>query len=330
MHNRERTFVQESGNRAPAAAAEAMVTVARMYYERGLKQERVAQALGISRSQVSRYLTSAHKNGIVEVRVIAPDDRDIELQTALEQAFPRLSHAHVVPSIFSDGPIVMSRVAAAGADVLAGLVSSGDTVCVGAGRTLARLVSALPTGRHDNVVVVQALGNAGHEGHDIDYNAIAAATATAFGGRAYHVNAPAILGVGFDAKRLEESSPPIAEALSVARSADVFVVSVGLLATDALFVTTGLLSQDDIASVARLDPAGDICGHFYDLDGQPVSTSFESRIVGIDLVDLARSERVLAVAAGIGKANAVRGALAGGYITNLVVDESLARAVLSR
>ena len=303
-----------------------------MYYERGIKQEQIAGMLGVSRSQVSRYLAAALERGIVQIRVVAPEEVDKELEAALRERFPRLAEAVVLPSLFATGPLVRSRVASAGADMLVRMVRRRDTVCIGAGRTLAQLVSALSstsTTRED-VIVVQAMGNAGHEGLDIDYNAIATAAATAFGGRAYQVNAPAILGPGYDAKRLEASNTSIAEALGRARRADLFVVGLGSLETDTLYVTTGLLSEDDLLEIAAAEPAGDICGHFYDLEGRPLPTPFSDRLIGIGLEDLRRSDRVLAVAAGVEKAPAVQGALTGGYVTHLVTDEATARTVVMR
>jgi DNA-binding transcriptional regulator LsrR (DeoR family) len=308
--------------------SEVLVAVARMYYERAMKQEQIATALGVSRSQVSRYLSAAHDRGIVQIRVISPAQTDADLEIALCARFARLTTAVVVPSLFETGPIVLSQVAAAGADLLTSMVRPGDTICVGAGRTLNQLVTSLPSSRRDHVTVVQAMGNAGHEGHDIDYNAIAIATAAAFGGRTYHVNSPAILGLGYDAERLENSNQSIAEALGRARRADLFVVGIGSLETDTLYLTTGLLSEQDLSDVAALDPAGDICGRFYDIKGRELPTPFGPRIVGITLSDLKHSRRVLAVASGVEKARSIAGALAGGYVTHLVTDEAVAKAVL--
>lgn len=322
MHQRARTNDQ--------IPAEVLVEAARMYYERGIKQEQIARSLGVSRSQVSRYLAAALERGITQIRVIAPDEVDKELEAALRDRFPRLREAVVLPSVFTTGPMVRTRVASAGADLLVRLVRRRDTVCIGAGRTLAQLVNALPPTAIEDVVVVQAMGNAGHEGLDIDYNAIASAAAAAFGGRAYQVNAPAILGPGYDAKRLEASNQSIADALGYARQAGIFVVGIGSLETDSLYVTTGLLSECDLAEIAAAGPAGDICGHFFDLDGRPLPMPFSDRLIGIGLEDLRRSDRVLAVAGGVEKATALQGALTGGYVTHLVTDEATARAIVAR
>ena len=322
MHQRARTNDQ--------IPPEVLVEAARMYYERGIKQEQIARSLGVSRSQVSRYLAAALERGITQIRVIAPDQVDRELEAALRARFPRLREAVVLPSLFTTGPLVRTRVASAGAELLVKLVRRRDTVCIGAGRTLAQLVNSLPAHALEDVVVVQAMGNAGHEGLDIDYNAIASAAAAAFGGRAYQVNAPAILGPGYDARRLEASNQSIAEALGSARQADIFVVGIGSLETDSLYVTTGLLSESDLAEIAEVEPAGDICGHFYDLEGRPLPTPFGDRLIGIGLEDLRRSERVLAVAGGVEKSAALQGALTGGYVTHLATDEATARAIVGR
>jgi len=202
-------------------------------------------------------------------------------------------------------------------------------VSVGAGRTLAQLVSSLPRRKQEGVVVVQAMGNVGHEGHEIDYNAIAHGVAAAFGGRAFQINAPAILAEPYLAEEMQSRHASIGGAVARARGADVFLIGLGTVATDTLFLSTGLLAAAELAEVAEQGPAGDICGRFYDLKGKAIPTPFDDRIVGIRLEDLKRARAVLAVAAGQEKARALAGALHGGLVTHAVVDDRLAQELLS-
>jgi deoxyribonucleoside regulator len=308
---------------------EMLAEVARQYYERFLTQAEIAQNIGVSRSQISRYLKAAQEAGIVQITIALPASSDPELEAALRARFRHLRDVTVVPTTSASNPAtVLSRVAGAGARMLGGLVQADDTLSVGAGRTLAQLVAALEPRRQDGVVVVQAMGNVGHEGHEIDYNAIAYGVAQAFGGRVFQINAPAILAVPYLADDMERSHASIGNAVARARSADVFVIGLGTLASDTLFVSTGLLTEADITAVAATDPAGDICGRFYDAKGKPIATPFDERIVGIRLDDLRKARTVLAVASGIDKAKPMLGALKGGYLTHIVTDDVVAREVL--
>lgn len=314
-----------------AVTMETLAEVARQYYERFMTQAEIAQNIGVSRSQVSRYLKAAQEAGIVQITIALPASSDPELEAALLARFKQLREVSVIPtSAASTSATVLSRVAAAGAGILERLVQADDTVSVGAGRTLAQLVSALEPRRQDGVVVVQAMGNVGHEGHDIDYNAIAHGVAAAFGGRSFQINAPAILSVPYLAEDMQRSHASIGNAVDRARKADVFVIGLGTLASDTLFVTTGLLTEDDIEAVAQSHPAGDICGRFYDSRGKSISTPFDERIVGIRLEDLKRGRAVLAVASGTEKAAPMLGALRGGYLTHIATDDTVAREILAQ
>lgn len=322
----QRAYTDDHG-----APLELLAEVARQYYERFMTQAEIAQNIGVSRSQVSRYLKAAQEAGIVQITIALPAASDPDLEAELRARFKHLREISVTPTTASStAATVLSRVAAAGAGMLHRLVQPDDTVSVGAGRTLAQLVTALEPRKQDGVVVVQAMGNVGHEGHEIDYNAIAHGVATAFGGRSFQINAPAILSVPYLAEDMERSHASIGNAVTRARKADVFVIGLGTIASDTLFVTTGLLTDDDIAAVSAAEPAGDICGRFYDLKGKPIPTPFDERIVGIRLDDLKKGRSVLAVASGVEKAIPMLGALRGGYLTHVATDDVVARAILDQ
>lgn len=317
-----RTNVQDS--RADDLVAE----IARAYYERDLTQQRVAEQFGISRSQISRYLQEARERDIVQIRIVAPETRDSDAEARLRAWFPDLRDV-VVAAVFSDHDLVARRaVARAAAHLLGGLVKPGATVCFGAGRTLAEMVGLLEPGRIGGVTIAQAMGNAGHEGLDIDYNAIAGAAATAFAGRSVQINAPAILGRGASAAELERSNPQIRDALAVARSADIYVLGVGSMTSDEIYVTTGLISPEELGELGAEGAVGDLCGNFFDIDGRPHPGPLEERVVGIRLSDLRKAPVVIGCVAGTEKVPAIVGALTGRFLNALVTDEHTAHGVL--
>jgi DNA-binding transcriptional regulator LsrR (DeoR family) len=72
----------------------ALIKAARMYFLDGRSQDDVARALGTSRSNVSRMLTAAQAQGIVEIRVHDQTSREKELENALRERF-ELAHVRV-------------------------------------------------------------------------------------------------------------------------------------------------------------------------------------------------------------------------------------------
>jgi DNA-binding transcriptional regulator LsrR (DeoR family) len=74
---------------------------------------------------------------------------------------------------------------------------------------------------------------------------------------------------------------------------------------------------------------GDLIVHAFDRDGQFVATDLSARAMAIGVQQLRRARRVVAVAAGAGKAEAIRGALRTGVVRILVTDAAAARAVVA-
>ncbi len=293
-----------------------------------MTQEQIARLHGVSRSQVSRYVQEALDREIVQIRITLPGSRDQALERAIKDRFPHLSEAIVAKSFSEVEAARRHAVARATARLLSRRVSSSMTVCFGAGRTLADAVALLEPEARRNVVVVQAMGNAGHEGLEIDYNAIAQAAAAAYGGRAHQINAPAIVGPSARASDLEASSTQIAQSLRIARSADLYVLGIGSMSTDVIYVKTGLIAAEELEALRDAGAVGDMCGNFYDARGHACPGPFADRLVGIRLADLRRASAVIACASGGDKVPAIAGALEGRLATALVTDEHTARGVL--
>lgn len=305
-----------------------LAELARAYYELDLTQEQVASQFGISRSQVSRYLTEARRREIVQIRIVAPGSRDEAAEAELRARYPHLRELVVAAAFGAGAGTIRQTVARAAARLVDRLVKPGATVCSGAGRTLAALVDLLTPRPIRNVTVVQAMGNAGHQGLDIDYHAVAQRAAAAYDARALQINAPAIIGPGLRAADLEAANPPIRAALLQARRADLHVLGIGSITGDQIYVETGLITPAELEQLAADGAVGDLCGNFFDIAGRPLGSPFGDRVVGIGLADLKRAPLVLGVGGGPEKVAAITGALNGRFVNALVTDEHTARGVL--
>lgn len=304
-----------------------LVEVAQAYYEQGRTQEEIARGLSVSRSQVSHYLAEAREMGIVQVRVVDPRERVTGVEDRLKERFVHLKEVRVVP-LFGGGVDVIRRVIGrAAAEFLREAVLPGHRVCIGCGRTLREMVQALRPGQVENVALVQAMGSIGHEALDIDFSELVREAGKAFGARVYIIHAPAILGAG-TASELIAANSPIAQALKLARSADIYMVGLGSMESDLLYARTGLIPDPEMQILQKMPVVGDICGRFFDLSGQPHPSPFEERVVGIELDDLRRALLAVGVAGGPDKAAPLLGALRGRYINGIVTDEQTARALL--
>ena len=116
--------------------------------------------------------------------------------------------------------------------------------------------------------------------------------------------------------------------LTLACEVDQAVVGVGTPTLDATIVQLGYLSEDDIRILAEHNVVGDILGQFFDADGVVPDLPLHDRRIGIELADLKNIPKVVGVAGGAGKAEAILGALRGGFLDVLVTNEIAAPRLL--
>jgi DNA-binding transcriptional regulator LsrR (DeoR family) len=306
-----------------------LADVARAYYLENRTQSEISNSMGISRSQVSRYLTKARKVGIVQTRIISLDEQVTDLAQKISLRYPKLRDVIVAPVFNSDPEIVRSIIGRYGANYLKQSVQPGQKLALGCGRTLRALVSSIPNHVIPDVVIVQAMGNLGHEAHQIDYNEIARDAADTFGGRLIYMSAPAILGSGSgSAKNFISNNPMLAEALKQAKSADIFVVGLGSMESDLVYTRFGLIKEEEFADL-RGQVVGDICGRFFDTNGTEKPTAFTDRLVGVELTDIQNAPISIGIAGGPDKVAPILGAIRGNYINVLISDEQTVHSILA-
>jgi len=74
---------------------------------------------------------------------------------------------------------------------------------------------------------------------------------------------------------------------------------------------------------------GDICGRFFDIHGQEISSAFEKRLIGINLKSIQNAKYAIALAGGADKAAPLLGAIRGKWINGLISDEQTVHSILA-
>jgi deoxyribonucleoside regulator len=305
-----------------------LMEIARAYYLENRSQAQIAKGAGVTRSQISRYLKEVRERGIVQIRIVEPEERFADLVRELRERFPHLTDAVIAPAFTADPEKTREIVGRYAANFLHDAVRPGQRLVIGCGRTLRAMAGALQPRRVADVSVVQAMGSLGHEAHGIDYNEITRAAAQPFGARPYFISSPAILGVGSGtARALAAANPSIRDVLAMARAGDIYMVGLGSLASDQLYVRVGMIQQAEMDAV-RERAVGDVCGRFFDENGRECAAPFTERIVGVELADLRRARLSVGVACGADKAAPLLGALRGKLVNALVTDEATAAELL--
>lgn len=312
---------------------ERLAHAAFLYYIQGQSQAEIAATLGVTRSNVSRMLTAAREQYIVRFEITYPLDRNPTLEKVLSSRFAADGIRDVI--------VVSTRDSGVG-QVSHGLLNVGQAcsawlesnlqpqqrlgLCWGS--TIEAMVESSHFDRRVDVEVVQMAGelsiDSRFSGHDLVRN-----LAQKIGGRYRYFNAPATTPDKATALALAHS-PQVAEALTAARACDVAIVGVGQFGEGSsnLFLKRAEASPAEIQEAADHSAVGQICGRFYDRSGTQLDLSIHGRILSLDLEDLRKIKNVVVVASGAQKAEAVRAAFRGGFVQVLIIDDSLARALV--
>ncbi len=327
------TALESVGPGTAVTAMDDRLTVrsAYLYYRLGLTQAQVADRLGISRIKVGRLLASALDRGIVSIDISHPHVRLTELEVALETRFG-LREAVVAASFAgagsSEDPLRLLAVAAAGAHWLEGLDLSGTSVALGWGTTMQAVSLVLRDGWARDVDLYQLNGAVPIS----SYATGAVETMHRFGergrGRAHLLQVPAVVG-GVGVRRALEAEPTVRRTLQGARRAPVAMFSLGRLQTDSVLVSSGYVDESDVRRLRENGAVGDVISRFITADGSVADPELDDRTMGLDLAALGRREVSVGVAAGAEKAAIARAAIAGGHVSTLIVDDTLAVALLA-
>lgn len=303
---------------------ERLAEAAKLYYVDDLNQEAVATALGTTRSNVSRMLQAARKQGIIKFHVNHPLTR----QTGLEQQLLETFGIDEAVVLAADPDVhVMERTGELAARWLAQAVRDGQTIAVAWGRSLRATADQLQVDRAYDVNVEPLSGDV-HGDPRVSTHELVAQFATRFGGQYAYLHAPVVADSPKAIAELRDDSH-IAYRLEAARNADMALVGVGAVGHGYSSFVTGsnVLTEEERLELTRLEPAGDIVGRFFDVGGKEVGP-LRDRVVGLDLAELTAIPVVVGIAPGPQKARALWAALRGRLLDVVICDQSAAAAAL--
>ncbi|MFV2039604.1 MAG: sugar-binding transcriptional regulator [Acidimicrobiales bacterium] len=301
---------------------ELIVRCAWLYHDDRLTQEQIAERFNISRSTVSRALSEAERRGIVRVVITEPLPEALRLENELAKRFGIAA----VVGISNEGESSRSVAGRAAARTLETLVLQDDiTIAMGWGRTLAAMLPYLRPRKTRRVAIIGSIG------HSLASESAPSATvvreiAATFSAEVEWVPAP-LYSIGSEVTRALVNNIAVRSVLDRARQADVIFTSIGCAEMSNPLVAKGMLTPAAMQEMLARGAVGDILANFIDADGSEVRLE-EFEPVGLRLDDVRQASRVVAVASGPERVPAIRAALSGGYLSELVLDDLTAEALL--
>ena len=326
-------------NLAHEPDAAILARAAWLYHVGGMTQEEVARRLGVHRTRVVRLLGEARDRGLVSVTINHDSVRDLDLEDAIARAHG-LQFCLVTPAMgFDTGPsepklaaaqemIARRAVGSAAASFLRGKLASGAPVTVGVswGRTLEQMTLHLSGVQNPRARFVSLMGSLTRNSASNPFEVVQALAART-GGEGHFLPVPFIADSVAD-RTVLMSQRSVAEALALARSADLFLISVGELLETSFLRTQAMLSADELQSVRARGAVADSLGRLFDRDGVQVEHELAHRTLALEFEGLHGRDVVL-LSGGMEKVDAVRALLRTGTVRGLVIDGDAARVLAS-
>ncbi len=301
--------------------------VAKLYYESGFTQNEIGEKLGYSRVTISRILTRAIELGIVEIKINAPQGDSFDLEQNLIVKFG-LRDAVVVPDPEGEETIYIT-LARGAADWLKRYLKNGMRVGLGLGRTISHIPTVFSVESPIDCTFIEIVGGASdHSGGFAKYN-ITSKMAELAGGKAEFLYAPNMVSSAELQKTLV-NEPSISEALNRARKSDIVMQSIGTVDDSAILYVEKKITEQELRSLQASNAIGDALGHYFDENGNVVSTFLDNRIIGITLDDLKKIPWSVLIAGGEEKNSVVEAAMKGNFFNVLITNTETAKYLVSR
>ena len=304
--------------------------VAQMYHVEGRRQAAIAKHLRISQATVSRMLKKAVDEEIVRTTVVAPSGTYAELETGLRDTF-NLPEAIVVECSEDRDGAVLARIGEAAAHFLEMTLQDDEVIGVSSwSETILKMVDNIhPMKSNKARYVVQTLGGMGNPAVQTHATQLTTRLARLTGAEPRLLSAPGV-AQSREAKLVMVSDPYVRETMDLFRKVTSSIVGIGAVEPSSMLARSGnVFSEKELAELAEAGAVGDIGLRFFDHKGSLIKTPLDDRVIGMPLEDQANIGRVIALAGGKTKSDAIYGALKTGVIDVLITDKFTATRLLT-
>ena len=287
------------------------------YYMENYTQHQIAEAMGLSRAKVIRLLEDAKTDGIIQFNFRKDDSTRVSLEKNLIAAYG-LNDAFVVPTPLNEAALTHT-ISRAAALYVSDHLRPGGYLNIGYGDTVSSMLGYLAKEHEDPINVVSMTGGVSYY--------LPSVSSTAYAMHLFLIPSPLIVSSSEvrDALLGEKS---IQEIYAMTEHADMSVVGIGAAVEGATVLRNGIIRESELAILKMQGSVGDVLNHFYDSEGNPITTEIENRTISTDIEKLRTMKNVVGVAGGPKKVAAIKAVLRGGYLNVLVTDSKTAEGLL--
>ncbi len=307
-----------------------------LYYQDDMNQKEIGDYLGVSRSSVLRMLQKGKELGIVTIELHNPSPYDYgEMEKRLENLYGLKDVVIVESSVLDTKTEAAAYLFGQASDYLHGFFKEGDRIGVTMGHTLNNVALTNKTyEKFSDIMFIPMEGGINqsvNEGVELQGNEIARKFADKFGGSYTQFLSPAVFS---DKVVLEYfmKEKAVNYILDEFKKINVVVVGLGIPEkSDHTLIRAGYMNKKEMKTLSEGGAVGDLCLQFFDKEGKVDNFRyFNDRVNAMRLEKIRRVPDKIGIAGGARKADAVVGAVSGGYINILITDNECAKELISR
>jgi deoxyribonucleoside regulator len=222
--------------------------------------------------------------------------------------------------------LALRAVAEAAAGFLANTLRDGDTFGLAWGRTTSEVVELLNPSHALRVDVLPLMGECGVSGMHSQMNQLVMQAAQRLSATPHFLSLPMVV-----------STPELRNALVkevgirdvIERWDRINLACVGIGVVPPVPGMVVYIGDEQLPRLIKAGAVGDLCGIYYDREGQIIKSGLESRLISAGIKQMKAMDNLVVVACGEEKAVAVLGALRTGLISTLFIDQKMAERILA-
>lgn len=297
-----------------------MLEAAVLYYEQKLTQQEIANIMGLTRQTVSKLLSEAVEENVVQITIHNPQAESKALETEICKKFG-IRNAIVCSVSNEKESLRQTMTVRAATEFLTPIFLQGNQkIALSWGRTIQAFIEQMTDIHTSGNVVFPLFGATDQECSYFSSNELARSMADKLGAAVQYAWFPYWADSREDHNLIQKLSY-YKKMQNLWQSADIAIVGIGNTEILDIFGKTFGYSKHHAQAI------GDVATHFFDENGQFLNLYEHSLCASAQ--NLKDTKQTIAIACGNHKTKAIIGALRTKLLDVLITDEYTARQILS-
>ena len=304
-----------------------LVQVAKLYYEEGLGQEKIAKMMDLSRPYVSKLLNAAREEGIVRIHVIDP----LNIESPLEAEFRERFHLRKAIIVQKDtGSEPLQHIGETTARFINEILEDDSVIGTCWGTTVFECSKALiPRSDLHNLLHVQLCGGVSNLNQTVYANHIAEQFSNALGAKSLLLPVPAVV----ESKEVADllmNDGSVFSILQKGIESDIALFTGGAFGHRNALYRAGYLGEGDLKELSAKGAVGDVASHIIDKNGELCDRELDARTLSVPFESLKNIDWRICVGQGYSKVDCLTAVLRSGICNVLITNEETAGWILER